>query len=73
MVYEFRGHKGPFMPIGFRMGTLAMEKLGVGNFPNHEMIDAGIMMTPGLVIDGEVKSIGIVPKEPQLLKWLNGE
>ncbi len=38
-----------------------------------EMINAGIMMTPGLVIDGEVKSFGIVPKEPQLLKWLNGE
>ncbi len=39
----------------------------------NEMLDAGIMMTPGLVIDGEVKSFGIIPKEPQLLKWLNGE
>lgn len=35
-----------------------------------EMVEAGIMMTPGLVIDGEVKSFGIVPKEDQLLKWL---
>lgn len=39
----------------------------------NEMVEAGIMMTPGLVIDGEVKSFGIVPKEPQLLKWLSGE
>ena len=27
--YEFHGHKCPFMPIGFRMGTLALQKLGV--------------------------------------------
>lgn len=32
------------------------------------MLDAGIMMTPGLVINGKVKSFGIVPKEAQLLK-----
>lgn len=36
----------------------------------NEMIEAGIMMTPGLVIDGEVKSFGIVPKDSQLLEWL---
>ena len=39
----------------------------------NEMIDAGIMMTPGLIIDGEVKSFGIVPKDRQLLKWMTGE
>ena len=27
--FEFHGHKCPFMPIGFRMGKLALEKLGV--------------------------------------------
>lgn len=32
----------------------------------------GIMMTPGLVINEEVKSFGIVPKEAQLLQWLQG-
>ena len=36
----------------------------------NEMIDAGIMMTPGLVINGEVKSVGIIPKEKQLLEWI---
>ena len=35
----------------------------------NEMIEAGIMMTPGLSVNGVVKSIGIIPKEDQLLKW----
>ena len=39
----------------------------------NQMISYGIMMTPGLVIDDEVKSVGIVPKDDQLLKWLKGE
>jgi small redox-active disulfide protein 2 len=38
-----------------------------------KMLDYGIMMTPGLVINEEVKSVGIVPKDDQLLKWLKGE
>ncbi len=27
--FEFHGHHCPFMPIGYRMGKLAMEKLGL--------------------------------------------
>jgi small redox-active disulfide protein 2 len=38
-----------------------------------EMLNYGILMTPGLVINEEVKSVGIVPKDKQLLKWLKGE
>jgi len=38
-----------------------------------EMLNYGIMMTPGLVINEEIKSVGIVPKDDQLLKWLKGE
>jgi len=33
--------------------------------------DYGIFMTPGLVIDGEVKVAGKVPKEKELLQWLS--
>ncbi|MFB0517300.1 MAG: thioredoxin family protein [Candidatus Neomarinimicrobiota bacterium] len=36
----------------------------------EEMIRSGIMMTPGLVVDDEVKSAGIIPKEEEILKWL---
>lgn len=39
----------------------------------QEMIELGILSTPGLVIDGEVKSVGIIPKDDKLLSWLNEE
>lgn len=31
----------------------------------------GVFVTPGLVIDGQVKAAGKVPKETELLAWLN--
>jgi small redox-active disulfide protein 2 len=37
-----------------------------------EIMEYGILVTPGLVIDGVVKSAGSVPKEEQLLAWLKG-
>jgi small redox-active disulfide protein 2 len=39
----------------------------------NKMIDYGILMTPGLVINEEVKSVGIIPKDDQILNWINGE
>lgn len=39
----------------------------------NEMINYGIMMTPGLVINEQVKSFGIIPKDDQLLNWLKGK
>ncbi len=38
----------------------------------QEIMKYGIMMTPGLVIDGVVKSAGSIPKEDQLLAWMKG-
>ena len=38
-----------------------------------EMLNYGIMMTPGLIIDGVVKSIGTVPSDKKLVSWLKGE
>ena len=38
----------------------------------QEIIKYGIMMTPGLVIDGVVKSVGSIPKDDQLLVWMEG-
>ncbi len=35
-----------------------------------EIMKYGIMMTPGLVIDEQVKSIGIIPKDDRLINWL---
>lgn len=36
----------------------------------REIISYGIMATPGLVINGAVKSAGSVPNDSQLLQWL---
>jgi small redox-active disulfide protein 2 len=39
----------------------------------QEMVRYGIMMTPGLIINEKVKSFGTIPKDDQIIKWLNGE
>lgn len=36
----------------------------------NEMMGYGIMMTPGLVINEQVKSFGIIPNDDQILNWL---
>jgi small redox-active disulfide protein 2 len=38
----------------------------------QEIMKFGILATPGLVIDGAVKSSGSIPKDEQLLSWLTG-
>jgi small redox-active disulfide protein 2 len=37
-----------------------------------EIMSYGILSTPGLVIDGVLKSAGSVPKDEQLLAWMGG-
>ncbi len=36
------------------------------------ILEFGVMMTPGLVIDGEVKSVGKVPSAEAVRAWLAG-
>jgi small redox-active disulfide protein 2 len=38
----------------------------------QEIMKYGIMMTPGLVVNGVVKSVGSIPKDEQLLAWMEG-
>jgi small redox-active disulfide protein 2 len=35
-----------------------------------EIMQYGVLMTPGLVVNGELKSYGTIPKDEQLLLWL---
>jgi len=35
-----------------------------------DIMEYGVMMTPGLVIDGKVKSVGKVPTEDELFMWI---
>ncbi len=37
-----------------------------------EIMKYGVMMTPGLVIDGILKCYGTIPKDDQLLNWMKG-
>ena len=36
-----------------------------------EIMKYGILSTPGLVINEKVKSVGIIPKDEQILTWIN--
>ena len=36
----------------------------------NEIISYGVMMTPGLVVNGEVKISGQIPSEDQVLGWI---
>ncbi len=38
-----------------------------------EIMAYGVMMTPALVIDGVVKSTGKIPREAEIVNWINGD
>lgn len=59
--FDFHGHHCPFMPIGFRMGTLAIEKLQVKKSHNHEMhvfSEMGVGHPQGCMQDGIMSATG---------------
>lgn len=59
--FEFHGHRCPFMPIGFRMGTLAMKKLNVSKSLNHGMhvfSEMGVGHPQGCMQDGIMSATG---------------
>ncbi len=35
-----------------------------------EIMQYGVLMTPGLVVDGILRTYGNIPKDEQLLQWL---
>ncbi len=36
----------------------------------NKIIDYGVMMTPALVIDGEVKAAGKIPSKQEIARWI---
>ena len=59
--YEFHGHECPFMPIGYRMGSLALQKLGVERCKDHEMhvfSEMGVGHPQGCMQDGIMSATG---------------
>lgn len=74
--YEFHGHKCPFMPIGYRMGTVAMEKLGVGKAHNHELFvfsEMGIGHPQGCLQDGIQSATAATFGKGQMFKLFYGK
>jgi small redox-active disulfide protein 2 len=37
-----------------------------------EIAKHGVFMTPAVVIDGEVKSVGKIPEKEEIRKWIGG-
>jgi len=37
-----------------------------------EILDRGILMTPAIAIDGEIKAAGRIPKKDEIAGWLAG-
>lgn len=39
----------------------------------NQIVEAGILATPGLAIEGEVKSMGRVPSADEIKKWISAK
>jgi small redox-active disulfide protein 2 len=54
----------------------AVDETGVGAEIEHvtdfkKIAAYGVFGTPAVVIDGEVKSVGKIPKKEEIMAWLN--
>jgi len=36
----------------------------------NKIIDYGVMVTPALVIDGEIKALGKIPSKQEITEWI---
>ena len=53
--FEFHGHRCPFMPLGYRMGQLALERLAVDREQDHTLhvfTELGVAHPQTCLIDG---------------------
>ncbi len=53
--FDFHGHLCPFMPIGYRMGQLAMRRLGVEREKDHGLFafpEVGVGHPQTCMVDG---------------------
>lgn len=59
--FEFHGHYCPFMPLGYRMGIIALERLGVEREKDHALhvfSDLGDGHPQGCLLDGIMAATG---------------
>jgi len=59
--WEFHGHTCPFMPIGYRMGVLAMHELGIEKIKDHGAFafsEMGVGHPQTCMMDGVMSATG---------------
>ena len=59
--WEFHGHHCPFMPIGYRMGLVAMRELGVERLKDHgvfALVEIGVGHPQTCIADGVMSATG---------------
>lgn len=39
----------------------------------NEIVEAGVLATPGFAVDGEMKSMGRVPSADEIKKWIKAK
>jgi len=39
----------------------------------NEIVEAGILATPGFAVDGEMKSMGRIPSADEIKKWIKAK
>ncbi|MFO7928061.1 MAG: thioredoxin family protein [Candidatus Humimicrobiaceae bacterium] len=77
MKIEILGTGCPKCKKATQNAQLAVEELGVdAEIVKVEELDKiteyGVMMTPALVIDGEVKVTGRIPGTKEIIAWIKG-
>ena len=61
MLYE--NAQAAVKEVGLDLEVIKVEDMG-------KITDYGVMLTPALVIDGEVKTSGKIPSAEEIKKWL---
>ena len=59
--WEFHGHRCPFMPIGYRMGMIAMRELGIEKTKDHgafALSEMGVGHPQTCMMDGVMSATG---------------
>jgi len=75
-LFEFHGHKCPFVVMGYRLGKQALEKLNAGRTLNHEMFvfsEMGVGHPQGCLQDGIQASTSATFGKGQMHKLFYGK
>lgn len=55
------------------VGEMGLEASVIKVEDPKQIVEMGVMMTPGLVINGKIKSTGRIPKNEEIARWIKEE